>query len=166
MNKALARRLFVLGVLVTCLVALRYADFPSNAIAPVDSCEPCINCSANTICYPCAAPAKASDFYCEDGSRLYTCSGVCKPPGSNSCSGDVPICEEGIAVCHGGTWDCDNRPYEGCDYGPPVCPPGASSFCYMGTWYCTNNGSCSPTPPLCPQGEAVCFSGLWHCPTQ
>jgi hypothetical protein len=165
----LLQRLFILGVLSTGLFVVSYTGFPANATL-VDSCEPCTNCAVNTICTPCWAFARPTDNFCSDGSRMYSCAGVCKPNGSNGCIGDIPICEgTQIAICEGGTWTCDNSPWGPCTTGQPYCPNGA--ICYGGSWFCANGSGCSGTPPCCdppnsPQpcsNQAVCESGRWYC---
>ena len=169
-TRRLLQRLFVLGVLVAGLFVLSRTNSPATAAA-VDSCEPCTNCAVNTVCWPCGAYARPQDNFCGDGSRMYSCAGVCKPNGPNSCIGDVPICEGNqIAICDGGTWTCDNTPWMPCASGPPGwCTHGA--VCYGGSWFCANGSGCSGAAPCCdppnsPQPcmqNAVCDNGMWYC---
>ncbi len=134
-----------------------------------------------TTCYPCGAGTRPTDDFCEDGLRAFTCAGVCKM-GGDTCPGDMPICSNGsIAICNGGTWDCDSSPNNQCLGSPPFCQNGA--FCYGGEWYCGNNTGCTGSAPYCcsdgsscpsnanpllccPDSnyhQAVCNSGVWRC---
>jgi hypothetical protein len=164
----LLRKFLALGALTAALFVVSYTKVTTSTRAVVDSCEPCLNCTPDTICTPCGAHARPTDNFCEDGLRMYSCAGVCKPNGGNSCIGDVPICEgTAIAICNGGTWECDNAPWNQCTGSMPNCPNGA--FCYGGEYYCANGNGCTGTPPDCDPSEVVyvpasCHSGNWYCP--
>jgi len=157
----LVQRFFVLAVFTTALYVVGDTGFTTSTLAfRLQSCDPCDSCTPTTTCSPCGGYAQPTDSFCPDGLRRYECH--CAPPGS-SCIGDVPICEgTAVAVCTGGTWECDNAPDNNCYGAPPDCQNGA--FCYGGEWYCANNNGCTGTAPTCPSGApAACSSGLWYC---
>lgn len=123
MNRADTRKLLprvlVLFVLAAGLVAALYTDSGAGVFArrqcPFPSCPPGVNCvTPETSCGPCGAPARHLEQYgCSDPQDpctcVYTCAGVCKPPGGDTCPGDMPICIDGsTSYCFGGTWQCDD----------------------------------------------------------
>src|ERR1700749_4227436 len=127
----LSHRLLALCTLTAALVVISYTD-STGARAQMFNCEPCNGCTPDSICTPCGLHARPTDNFCDDGLRMFSCAGICKPPGGG-CSGDLPFCEgTSLPMCNGGQWECDSGLYSpnNCSGDALSCPNGA--FCYGG----------------------------------